>query len=203
MKLADIEWGVLRSALVGFGIVAAIGAVLVGITDYRVRQLAADNSQYQAALNQIRDRYNTAVQERQLIEHYLPQYHKLEQAGFVGEENRLDWIDLLRQLAVRHRVLGLAYDVQPRAAITPPANMNVGDFQMQGSEMQLRLSLLHEGNLLGLLQELSEQNAGVFNLHSCTIERTARDIVISSQQANLTAVCTLVWHTIQPGAAPS
>ena len=34
-------------------------------------------------------------------------------------------------------------------------------------------------------------------------ELTQRDIVISSQTANLTAVCTLVWHTIQPGAAPT
>lgn len=203
MKFADIEWGVLRGALIGFGVALAIGALLVGITDYRVHQLAADNSQYQAALNQIRDRYNTAVQERQLIEHFLPQYRQLEKVGFVGEENRLDWIDLLRELAVRHRVLGLGYDVQPRVPVAPSANINVGEFQLQGSEMQLRLSVLHEGNLLGLLQDLSVQNAGVFNLRSCTIERTQREIAISSETANLTAVCTLVWNTIQPGAAPS
>lgn len=203
MKLADIEWNVLRGALMVFGIVVAIGAILVGATNYRVHLLADENKSYQAALNQIRDRYNTAVQERQLIERYLPEYRKLEKVGFVGDENRLDWIDLLRQLAVRHRVLGLAYDVQPRNAIVPPSTLNVGEFQLQGSEMQLRLSVLHEGNMLGLLQDLSTQNAGIFSLHSCSIERTQRDIAISSQTANLTAICTLVWHTIQPGVAPS
>ena len=203
MKLSDIEWPVLRGALIGVGIAAAVSAATVGATQYYVSGLAAENSQYQAALNQIRDRYVAAIQERQLIERYWPQYRQLQANGFVGDENRLNWIDLLHTLAAKHRVLGLSYEVLPRAVAAPNQSVNVGEFQLQDSEMTLRLDLLHEGNLLALLQDLSMQNAGIFNLKSCTIDRLQPEIVISTASGNISAQCKLVWHTIQPPVAPS
>jgi len=203
MKFADIEWPVLRGALIGVGIACAVSAATVGTTYYYVSGLAAENNQYQAALNQIRDRYVAAIQERQLIERYWPHYRQLQANGFVGDENRLDWIDLLHTLATRHRVLGLSYEVQPRALAAPNPAVNTGDFQLQDSEMTVRLDLLHEGNLLALLQDLSTQNAGIFNLKSCTIDRTQPQITISSSSSNISAQCKLIWHTIQPPAAAS
>jgi hypothetical protein len=203
MSFADIEWPVLRGALIGLGIAGAVSAVTMGATYQYVSGLAAENSQYQAALNQIRDRYVAAIQERQLVERYWPQYRQLQTNGFVGEENRLNWVDLLHTLATRHRVLALSYEVSPRALAAPNPAINTGDFQLQGSEMTLRLDLLHEGNLLALLQDLSTQNAGIFNLKSCTIERTQPEITVSTSSSNLSAQCKLIWHTIQPPAAAS
>lgn len=203
MKFADIEWPVLRGALIGMGVAIALSATTVGATHYYVSGLAAENSQYQAALNQIRDRYVAAIQERQLIERYWPHYRQLQANGFVGDENRLNWVDLLHALATRHRVLGLSYEVLPRAVAAPDQNINTGEFQLQGSEMILRLDLLHEGNLLALLQDLSMQNAGIFNLKSCSIDRVQPEIAISSSTANISAQCKLIWHTIQPPAGAS
>ena len=203
MKFADIEWPVLRGALIGVGIATAVSATAVGATHYYVSGLAAENSQYQASLNQIRDRYVAAIQERQLVERYWPQYRQLQANGFVGDENRLNWIDLLHTMAAKHRVLGLSYEVLPRAVAAPNPNINTGEFQLQGSEMVLHLDLLHEGNLLALLQDLSTQNAGIFNLKSCTIDRAQPEITISSAAANISAQCKLIWHTIQPPAAAS
>ncbi len=203
MKLSDIEWPVLRSALIGVGMACSVSAAAVGATYYYVSGLAAENSQYQASLNQIRDRYVAAIQERQLIERYWPQYRQLQTDGFVGDENRLNWIDLLHTLAVKHRVLDLTYEVLPRALATPNQNINTGEFQLQGSEMILRLDLLHEGNLLALLQDLSTQNAGIFNLKSCSLDRMQSEIIVSNASANISAQCKLIWHTIQPPVAPS
>ena len=202
MKLADVEWPVLRGALIGVGIACAVSAATVGATHYYVSGLAAENSQFQASLNQIRDHYVAAIQERQLIERYWPQYRQLQAGGFVGDENRLNWVDLLHTLATKHRVLGLSYEVLPRAVAMPNQNVNTGEFQMQDSEMTLRLDLLHEGNLLALLQDLSIQNAGIFNLKSCSIDRAQPEITISSSASNVSAQCKLIWHTIQPPVAP-
>lgn len=203
MKLGDIEWPVLRGALIGVSIACVVSAATVSATHYYVSGLAAENSQFQASLNQIRDRYVAAIQERQLIERYWPQYRQLQADGFVGEENRLNWVDLLHILAAKHRVLGLSYEVLPRAVAVPNQNVNTGEFQMQDSEMTLRLDLLHEGNLLELLQDLSTQNAGIFNLKSCSIDRSQPEITISNSTSNVSAQCKLIWHTIQPPAAAS
>ncbi|MBI3775787.1 MAG: hypothetical protein HY273_09595, partial [Gammaproteobacteria bacterium] len=102
MKFADIEWPVLRGALIGVGISCAVSGATVGATYYYVSGLAAENNQYQAALNQIRDRYVIAIQERQLVERFWPQYRQLQANGFVGDENRLSWVDLLHTLAAKH-----------------------------------------------------------------------------------------------------
>ena len=203
MKFTDIEWPVLRGALIGLAVAIAVSAATVGITDYYVSGLAAENSQYQTSLNQIRDRYVAAIQERQMVERYWPPYRQLQASGFVGDENRLNWIDLLHLMAAKHRVLGLTYEVLPRAVAAPDQNVNTGEFQLQGSEMTLRLDLLHEGNLLALLQDLSVQNAGIFNLKSCAIERVQPEITIHSSTSNISAQCKLIWHTIQPPVAPS
>ncbi len=203
MKLADVEWPVLRGALIGVGMAVSASAATVGATYYYVSALSEENSQYQAALNQIRDRYVAAIQERQLIERYWPQYRQLQTNGFVGDENRLDWIDLLHGMAAKHRVLGLSYEVLPRAVAAVDQNVNTGEFQLQGSEMILRLDLLHEGNLLALLQDISTQNAGIFNLKSCSIDRVQPEVTTSSATANVSAQCKLIWHTIQPPAAAS
>ncbi len=197
MKFADIEWSVLRGALIGFGIALAVSGASVSASQYYVNHLAQENSQFQAALNQIRNRYVEAIHERQLIDQYLPAYRKLENAGFIGEENRLNWVDVLRAMATKHRVLALTYDVQPRAPVVPDADINVGEFQLLGSEMTLRMNVLHEGNALDLLRDLAEQNAGVFNLKSCVIERLEPDIVLNGSASNVTAQCRLVWHTIK------
>ena len=203
MKFADIEWSVLRGALIGVSVACTVSAATVGATHYYVSGLAAENSQFQASLNQIRDRYVAAIQERQLIERYWPPYRQLQADGFVGDENRLNWVDLLHTLAAKHRVLGLSYEVLPRVVAVPNQNVNTGEFQMQDSEMILRLDLLHEVNLLELLQDLSTQNAGIFNLKSCTIDRSQPEITISSSTSNVSAQCKLIWHTIQPPAVAS
>ena len=203
MKFADIEWPVLRGALIGVALALGVSILTVGATHYYVSGLAAENHQFQTALNQIRDRYVAAIQERQLIERYWPQYRQLQANGFVGDENRLNWVDLLRTMAAKHRVLGLSYEVLPRAVAAPDQNVNTGEFQLQGSEMVLRLDLLHEGNLLALLQDISIQNAGIFNLKSCSIDRVQPEITISSSTSNISAQCKLIWHTIQPPAAAS
>lgn len=203
MKLSEIEWPVLRGALSVLAIACGMSAATVGATQYYVNGLAAENMQFQNALNQIRDRYVAVVQERQLIDRYWPRYRQLQANGFVGEESRLNWIDLLHVMAAKHRVLGLSYEVLPRALATPDQNVNTGEFQLQGSEMILRLDLLHEGNLLAFLQDLSTQNAGIFNLKSCSINRAQPEIAISSSAINVSAQCKLIWHTIQPPAAAS
>ncbi|MBI3776804.1 MAG: hypothetical protein HY273_14880, partial [Gammaproteobacteria bacterium] len=99
--------------------------------------------------------------------------------------------------------LGLSYEVLPRAPAAPSQNINTGEFQMQDSEMTLRLDLLHEGNLLAFLHDLSVQNAGIFNLKSCVIDRVQPEISTSTTAPNITAQCKLIWHTIQAPAAAS
>jgi hypothetical protein len=203
MKPADIEWNILRRPLIGFAVALAIGVSLTGYTRHQLRQLDARNTQAQSTLNEHRARYHDALSERQLIDNYWPEYRRLQAAGFIGEENRLNWVDVLRTLAVRNRVLDLRYEVQPQAPAALPDGAAGVEFQLQSSAMSLHMDLLHEGNLLDLLADLSRENVGLFNIKSCTLDRVQEDVVLQGNVANVSAKCALIWHTIQSGSGQS
>jgi hypothetical protein len=203
VALSDIEWPILKSALIAFAIALGIAGVAVGVTESDLQRLRAENEMKQQAVVQARDQYYAVVQERQLVDEYWPAYRKLEAMGFIGEENRLDWVDVLRDIARRHRIIAMNYEVQPRAQQTIEGVADVGNFNLQSSEMSLRMSGLHEGNMLDLLKDLGEQKVGLFSLRSCRFERMTEDIAVDDTSPNLSATCTLVWHSIQPGAPPT
>lgn len=203
MTLADIEWPLLRNALIALALSTAAAGAAVGMTEGRLQQLRLQNQQQQQSVTQARDLYYGAVQERQLVDDYWPEYRKLEAMGFIGEENRLNWVDVLRDIARKHRVLALHYEVQPRAPQTVDGITDTGEFQLQSSEMSLRMNVLHEGNVLDLLKDLNDRKVGLFSIRSCVFERVTDDIVLHEAQPNVSANCTLVWHSIQPGVPPT
>lgn len=203
MTLSEIEWPILRNALIVFAIALGIAATAVAVTEGDLQRLRSENELNQQAVAQARDQYYTIVQERQLVDDYWPAYRKLEAMGFIGEENRLDWVDVLRDIARKHRILEMTYDVQPRAPQTLDGIADIGNFNVQSSEMSLRMSGLHEGNILDLLKDLGEQKVGLFSLRTCRFERMSESIDVGDTSPNLTATCTLVWHSIQPGAPQS
>ncbi len=203
MTFSDIEWPILKTALIAFGVSLCVAGTAVGVTEQRLQQHRAENQLKQQAVTESRDNYYAVVQERQLVDDYWPEYRKLEAMGFIGEENRLNWVDVLRDIARKHRVLSMTYEVAPRAPETVDGIPDIGQFQLQSSEMQMRLNVLHEGNILDLLKDLSAQKVGLFSIRSCTFERLTDDITLQDASPNVAANCTLVWHSIQPGAAPS
>lgn len=203
MTFSDIEWPILKTALIAFAVSLAIAGAAVGMTERRLHQHRAENEQKQQSVAQARDLYYGVVQERQLVDDYWPEYRKLEAMGFIGEENRLNWVDVLRDIARKHRILALTYEVAPRVPENIDGVADTGDFQLQSSEMSMRMDVLHEGNILDLLKDLSEQKVGLFSIRSCTFERITDNIMLHDSSPNVAANCTLVWHSIQPGPPPS
>ncbi len=203
MALSDIEWPILKSALIVFAASLCIAVFSVGLTEGERDKLQTLNDAKQREVTQARNQYYEAVRQRQLVDDYWPPYRKLEEMGFIGDENRLNWVDVLREVAERNRILAMNYEVQPRAPDTVEGITDLGDFNLQSSKMTLRMTGLHEGNVIALLKDLSHQKVGLFSLKSCVFERRNENIEISNSAANLASTCTLVWHSILTGAPPT
>ena len=98
----------------------------------------------------------------------LQRVHRLVPGGGSKPESRLHWLRLLQQAAARHHVAALDYELEPAAATGPGAPQPAA---LPLSRLRLRLDLLHEEDLLGLLADLRRQFRALLHVRSCSIER--------------------------------
>jgi hypothetical protein len=76
----------------------------------------ADLQRQQAALSAAHARQQQGRTEERLIAQHLDAYHALIARGFVGEENRLAWIEAVHLANQDARLYGLTYTLSPRTA---------------------------------------------------------------------------------------
>lgn len=154
-------------------------------------------------LTQMRDaqtRVQKSGSEKELIVRYLPDYQKLDAIGFVGDEQRINWLDALRNANQKGGMFGVSYDISARKPYPHAAALGAGAINVMHSVMKLRFQMLHEVDLLKLFEYLSEQNVGVFVVNSCTLRRSSATPTVRFQP-NMNAECELSWITARPPPA--
>jgi hypothetical protein len=149
-------------------------------------------------LQEARIRYQRSGKERETVMHYLEAYRQLEKSGFVGAEQRLNWVEGLRAASAQAGLPGVDYQLTAQEPFPYTAKDNpVGD-RVKHSRMRLSFGVLHEGDLMRLLRALAAQQPGLFALNGCSLDRAGRQGAPVPRQANLTAECELSWITIDP-----
>lgn len=138
--------------------------------------------------------------EKDLIIRYLPDYQKLDAMGFVGDEQRIKWLDALRSANQKGGMFGVNYDISARKPYPHATALGAGAINVMHSVMKLRFQMLHEEDLFRLFEYLSEQNVGVFVVSSCTLRRTSATPT-ARFQPNMNAECELSWITARPPPA--
>jgi hypothetical protein len=177
--------------------VAASFAMLEFSSNQRARSEKQHRDQL-TALQEARIRYQRSGDERETVTHYLQTYRQLEKIGFVGAEQRLNWVESLRAANAQAGLSGVNYQLTAQEPYPYVAKDNpVGD-RVRQSRMRLSFGVLHEGELTRLFRALSAQQQGLFALNSCSLDRAGRQGAPLPGQANLTAECELSWLTIDP-----
>ena len=201
MNLEKQDWQKLRAPLLILTAVIMAGSTLFGTAQYYSRHQEAALQNQQNLLNAARQRYQLSGAEKDMITEYLPQYQMLISRGFVGEEQRIAWVEHLREQHKSQKLFGIKYSISPQEKYTPAFLGNSGGFTLNRSVMKLELDMLHEGDLLQLTEGLSIENATPFILRECEINRLNPGSQISNQLvANLHALCELDWLTLREPA---
>ena len=185
--------------LIGPGLVLAVVAALtLMVISYaeglvESRKVLRDTAQRQ--LDDAQRKHANAGAEKELITRYLGPYSALQDAGFVGGEQRINWVDSLRTANRAAGLFGVNYDIGQQEAYPLAKDLGAGDLPLKQSPMKLTLPLLHEGDLMAFFRSLAAQRAGMFMLNGCNIRRTGI-VPPSGTQANLTAECEVAWITV-------
>ncbi len=178
--------------------VLVLCAVLIGFAyRYSVSQQQLLQTQ-QSLLNTARQHYQSAGIEKDTIITYLPQYQTMIDKGFVGEERRIEWVDALREQHKKYKLFGVNYSISQQEKYQPSFASNIGGFVLNRSIMKLNLDMLHEGDILQLVESLATNKTSPFMLRDCELTRLNTSSEQMSRQlvANLHAQCELDWLTL-------
>ena len=199
MNQSDLQ--ALRNPLLALLAVLVAGALAIYYTDQLMAAARQQLVQQQAQLKQARTRLQKSGDEKDIIVRYLDRYRQLERSGFVGEEQRINWLDGLRLANQQADLFGVDYQIGAQKPYPFAAEFNPGQLALNQSLMQLRFRLLHEGDLLRFFDALARQGGGIFTVDQCLLRRIDTRGVIRFQP-NVSADCELSWITARVGAGP-
>jgi hypothetical protein len=165
----------------------------IGLLQHARQQLA----QQERLLKDARNQLYQSGEEREVIGRYLDRYTELQRIGFVGEEQRINWLDGLRIANQRAELFGVDYQISEQRAYSHARELNPGQLTLHQSVMKVRFGLLHEGDLMQFFDTLAQSGAGVFHIDQCTVRRLEAAGSIR-YQPNLGAECELTWITVRP-----
>jgi hypothetical protein len=177
-----------RAALVFASVLLLAGSAAIA-TSYVAGQQAARTQSatriQQRALSRLR---NVAIEQQDILQ-YQPRFLALRQAGLIGRENRLAWVEAVRTVQAQRKLPSVSYDIEPQQAVTMDQPLDLADYQLRASRMQLHMGLVHEMDLFALLDSL--QRAGLFSVEDCTLRRAALQLDAGATPSILSE-CTVI-----------
>ncbi|BCB25555.1 hypothetical protein SKTS_04410 [Sulfurimicrobium lacus] len=197
MKLAGADWQALRYPLLVLAAALLVSAALVFFTRQELNQEKSRYTRQEGVLREAHERLQKSGDEKDKILRYRASYLALQQQGFVGDEQRINWVDALRAASLNLKMFGVSYQIEAQQPYQSPAVTDAGQYRIHQSLMKINLGLLHEEDLMRFLNALEEQRAGIFSLRECTLQRQSAGKVENAKvQPNLQADCSLDWLSI-------
>ncbi len=190
----------LKAPLITLAAVAVIGGSLHYYIDFELTKAKRELARQQGNLRGARAQLQKARDDNATIARYLSRYQNLQRIGFIGDEQRIDWLDALRFANQQGRLFGVTYQIGSQQPYAHAGEFDPGQLTLHQSEMKVTVRLLHEGDLMPFLRTLAEQRVGVFSTDQCSLERiytggSARN------RFNVRADCDLAWITLRPPVA--
>lgn len=191
----------LQKELATFLISIAVATLLIVVSHSWWQTSYSHKINAEADLNQAKERYYTAINQKQLLKQFEEKYKQLISSGIVGDEQRLNWVDTIEKITTLNKIPYLKYKIDKRQNLNSnDISQNYPGIQLLKSTMTLEMQLLHEGDLYTIINSLHKNAKGLFDIKSCAIVRNATQIeslVDSQTDKNFSAKCELNWYTMQ------
>ncbi len=152
-----------------------------------------------ATLAQARSKLQSAQAEEKNLQAYAGSFKGLAARGLFTEEKRLDWLEHMKRLAAEHHLIALEYHLDPQRSLSPGASAAAPNIDVLASPLRLKISLLHEEDLLNFLNALRNLPQGFYSVDKCAVQKASADS--ARDGANLTAECAMEWISFKPKKA--
>ena len=194
MKLGSKDFRKLQISVFGMLLMVALGVASVLFSRSQVKQADQAFSATQSERNNQDTKLKRLRSEERQIREHAALFNALKARGVIGEEQRLEWVELLKEIRERHRLIELRYEISPQQPLEKPP---VGTLALHASTMKLQLNLLHEEDLTRLLDDLRRQAHALLQVKRCDVSRMQRSGPENTLQGYLQAECLIDWITVR------
>ena len=192
-----IDWLYVRLPLIMFGLSIMVAAA-VAIAGYQYEM--AQSKKFESAVSTLKTthkRYADMVSDIALLEQYRNLYSGYKSSGLVGEERRLSWIESLDTTNQVLKLPTLSYSLLPQEKFIRPGLKVSSDVKMNSSPMELTMGLLHEEDLMAVLEGLRLSIKNLFTVESCSLTRSGEiSNSVNTKDTNISSKCTIRWVTV-------
>jgi hypothetical protein len=187
------DFPIIRQACISLGFCLAFATLLIGGSHFLYLQQSELQQKAQTELAQAQGKYTYVANEKNDIREFQPSYIQLVERGFVGEEKRLDVVELIQTIQAKYRLLPMTYEIFPQQTIALDPATPAGELELRASKLVFKMNLLHEMDMLNLFKSLRER--GQFINQSCAL-KTSNAVNAVSSPNQLEAECSLHWLTM-------
>lgn len=194
MKFLPGDLKKLQISLLVCLLMIVMGAAVVFFANGATRSAQHERVTAQAQRNDYVGKLQRVSSEESEIKEKSALFQRLQKRGIIGEEQRLEWVELLKDIRDKRRLIDLVYEIEPQRPldVAPGAG-----FTFNVSPMKVQLKLLHEEDLTRFLGDLNEQARALIQVRYCKVTRQPQGQAGMSGQANLLAECRIDWVTLR------
>jgi len=186
--IKGVHWKKMSALLLCF---AASIIILIIVCIYS-STIMADLKRSEDVLSQLQEETRNAVENKNILVENLKPFSSFTNSGYIGEANRLQWLETLQSIVDRQKI------PQVRFTLSPTKNSGDNDSELEQVESDLSLTtmnidmeLMHEGDFYQLITQLRDQALGVFRVESCTLKEAEKNF--SDKPIKVTGQCRLSW----------
>lgn len=193
--IARLRWPLILTATA-----VAAGAAMILASRHLVQAAETAHRQLAAQQGDLRTRISRAREEEADLRDRIALFNQLRARGIIGQEERLDWVEQIARIKAKRRLLDLQYELSPQHAVDDTllsAGPTAGGYEFMASTMKLKMTLLHEDDLLGFLDDLRSAVHARLLVRECTIDRSVPSQDPSGLAGQLRAACTIEWITLR------
>lgn len=187
------DFPLIRKPSIVLGTCIVIALLMVIGSRFFLGQQQEKSKQALIELAQAQEKYNIANTEQNNIRDFRQRYLDLVETGFVGEEKRLDVIELIRAIQESRKLLPINYDILPQQVVTIDPATFTSELDLNASKLNIRMGLLHELDLIHFIQDLKSKMSVI--PQTCFL-KNSEVFDASLLSANLEVECTLVLLTM-------
>ena len=194
MKLGTSDFPKLQWSLLATVLMMIVGAAMVYFSYNATEVAKRDRAAAQAERNEFDGKLKQVRNEENEIKQKSAVFNALQTRGMIGEEQRLEWVELLKDIRDTRRLIDLQYEIAPQRRLDSDAARG---FAFYSSTMRLQLKLLHEEDLTRLIDDLRERARALIQVKHCDVSRLPQSATDSSTIAQLQADCRIDWITLR------
>ena len=198
MKISSADFPKLQWSLLAALVMVLVGAGGAYAAFNSTKVAERERAAAQVERNDFEGKLRRVSSEQAEIKQKSERFNALQARGVIGEEQRLEWVELLKEIRDGRRLIDLQYEFAPQRGLDAKSDAKPdGDFTFYASTMKVQIKLLHEEDLTRFLADLKQRARALIQVKNCNVSRLPREASEGSASAQLLADCQIDWVTLR------